>query len=106
VKLYFGQYVVAVVLPPSLAARARSLLSGRPAAPPAIQTAADVDEALLEEVAARTQGFSGRELAKLLLSVQAAVYGRPPPLRLDAALLREVLEFKLAEHLEKQKWLE
>jgi ATPase family AAA domain-containing protein 3A/B len=31
---------------------------------------------ILREAAARTEGFSGREIAKLMASVQAAVYGR------------------------------
>lgn len=34
-----------------------------------------VDDALLQDVARRTEGFSGRELAKLMASAQAAAYG-------------------------------
>lgn len=34
-----------------------------------------VDDALLQEAARKTEGFSGRELAKLMASAQAAAYG-------------------------------
>ncbi len=34
-----------------------------------------VDDALLQEAAHKTEGFSGRELAKLMASAQAAAYG-------------------------------
>jgi ATPase family AAA domain-containing protein 3A/B len=34
-----------------------------------------VDEALLASAASRMEGFSGREIAKFMASVQAAVYG-------------------------------
>lgn len=60
-------------------------------------------KALLEEVAGKTEGFSGRAISKLLLSVQGEVYGRSggkagaPPL-LTADLFREVLGWKMAEN--------
>lgn len=34
-----------------------------------------VDDALLKDAARRTEGFSGRELAKMMASAQAAAYG-------------------------------
>lgn len=74
-----------------------------------------VDDALLQDVARRTEGFSGRELAKLMASAQAAAYGSA-----DGALtadmfkrvrvfvgyrachnadgLRQVVDTKLREH--------
>lgn len=40
-------------------------------------TIKDLSEDVLKEAAKKTEGFSGREIAKLMASVQAAVYGRP-----------------------------
>ncbi|CAN7067928.1 unnamed protein product [Brassica rapa subsp. trilocularis] len=61
-----------------------------------------VTEDLLKEAAAKTKGFSGREIAKLMASVQAAVYGSADCL-LDANLFREVIDYKVAEHLQRKK---
>ncbi|KAJ4912204.1 AAA-type ATPase family protein [Raphanus sativus] len=61
-----------------------------------------ITEDLLKEAAAKTKGFSGREIAKLMASVQAAVYGSPDCL-LDANLFREVIDYKVAEHQQRKK---
>lgn len=61
-----------------------------------------VTEDLLKEAAAKTKGFSGREIAKLMASVQAAVYGSAECL-LDANLFREVIDYKVAEHQQRKK---
>ncbi|CAN6872707.1 unnamed protein product [Brassica oleracea] len=61
-----------------------------------------VTEDLLKEAAAKTKGFSGREIAKLMASVQAAVYGSADCL-LDANLFREVIDYKVAEHIQRKK---
>ncbi|KAH0937029.1 hypothetical protein HID58_004490 [Brassica napus] len=61
-----------------------------------------VTEDLLKEAAAKTKGFSGREIAKLMASVQAAVYGSADCL-LDANLFREVIDYKVAEHQQRKK---
>ncbi|CAN6864570.1 unnamed protein product [Brassica oleracea] len=61
-----------------------------------------VTEDLLKEAAAKTKGFSGREIAKLMASVQAAVYGSADCL-LDTNLFREVIDYKVAEHLQRKK---
>jgi ATPase family AAA domain-containing protein 3A/B len=59
-----------------------------------------VDDALtsdwLESVAQRTEGFSGRAIAKLMLSMQGNVYGRADA-RLDLDLAEQVLAWKIAE---------
>ena len=60
-----------------------------------------VDDAVIAEVAAATEGFSGREIAKFMISVQAAVYGRPDA-TLTPDLLRGVLRHKLHEHSQRQ----
>ena len=57
---------------------------------------------VLREAAAKTEGFSGREIAKLMASVQAAVYGSENCL-LDPNLFREVVDYKVAEHQQRIK---
>ncbi|XP_059640397.1 uncharacterized protein LOC132282669 [Cornus florida] len=60
-------------------------------------TIKDLSDDVIREAAKKTEGFSGREIAKLLASVQAAVYGRPDCV-LDPELFREVVDYKVAEH--------
>uniref|UniRef100_A0A0E0NJV3 AAA+ ATPase domain-containing protein n=1 Tax=Oryza rufipogon TaxID=4529 RepID=A0A0E0NJV3_ORYRU len=62
----------------------------------------DISDDLLREAARKINGFSGREIAKLMASVQAAVYGRPDCV-LDPQLLMEVVEYKVAEHHQRIK---
>ncbi|XP_071929220.1 uncharacterized protein [Coffea arabica] len=57
---------------------------------------------ILREAAAKTEGFSGREIAKLMASVQAAVYGSENCV-LDPNLFREVVDYKVAEHQQRRK---
>ncbi|XP_048229035.1 ATPase family AAA domain-containing protein 3-like [Ricinus communis] len=57
---------------------------------------------ILKEAAAKTEGFSGREIAKLMASVQAAVYGSQNCV-LDTSLFREVVDYKVAEHQQRSK---
>jgi len=59
-----------------------------------------VDDAFLEDVAKRTEGFSGRQLAKLVLAYQAAVFGSGTT-RLTVGLAETVLKFKLS-HMEEE----
>jgi len=58
----------------------------------------EVDEAIgdkfLDDIAERTDGFSGRQLAKLVLAYQAAVFGSGTT-RLTAGLAETVLTYKL-----------
>ena len=62
-----------------------------------IAVSADVDDAALKAVAEQTEGFSGREIAKMMASVQGEVYGsNAPELTLD--ILRGVVSHKVAEH--------
>ena len=53
-----------------------------------------MDDALVAEAAAGTEGFSGRALAKMVASVQTAVYGGKQPV-LTAALFRRVVQSKV-----------
>ena len=57
---------------------------------------------ILREAATKTEGFSGREIAKLMASVQAAVYGSESCV-LDTSLFREVVDYKVAEHQQRIK---
>ncbi|XP_077244345.1 AAA-type ATPase family protein [Tasmannia lanceolata] len=57
---------------------------------------------LLHEVARKTEGFSGREIAKLMASVQAAVYGRSDCI-LNSELFMEIVDYKVAEHHQRIK---
>ncbi|KAG8659921.1 hypothetical protein MANES_02G094700v8 [Manihot esculenta] len=65
-------------------------------------TIKDITEDVVREAARKTEGFSGREIAKLMASVQAAVYGRPDCV-LDSQLFREIVDFKVAEHHQRIK---
>ncbi|KAK8964814.1 hypothetical protein KSP40_PGU020789 [Platanthera guangdongensis] len=60
-----------------------------------------ITDDILREAAAKTEGFSGREIAKLMASVQAAVYGSKD-CELTAALFREVVDYKVAEHQQRK----
>ncbi|KAL3521761.1 hypothetical protein ACH5RR_019910 [Cinchona calisaya] len=62
----------------------------------------DLTDDILKEAAAKTEGFSGREIAKLMASVQAAVYGSENCV-LDPNLFREVVDYKVAEHQQRRK---
>ncbi|KAM0032502.1 putative ATPase family AAA domain-containing protein [Helianthus debilis subsp. tardiflorus] len=57
----------------------------------------DLSDDVIREAAKKTQGFSGREIAKLIASVQAAVYGRPD-CSLDSQLFLEIVDYKVGEH--------
>ncbi|XP_019450877.1 PREDICTED: ATPase family AAA domain-containing protein 3-B-like [Lupinus angustifolius] len=57
---------------------------------------------IIKEAATKTDGFSGREIAKLMASVQAAVYGSDNCV-LDPSLFREVVDYKVAEHQQRRK---
>eukprot|EP00803_Ostreobium_quekettii_P006448 evm.model.scf_3241.1 EVM.evm.TU.scf_3241.1 scf_3241:2614-4965(+) len=57
----------------------------------------EVTEPLLWQAAEATEGFSGRELAKFMASVQAAVYGTRDA-TLTADILNKILQFKVREH--------
>ncbi|KAI7746582.1 hypothetical protein M8C21_005736 [Ambrosia artemisiifolia] len=57
----------------------------------------DLSDDVIREAAKKTEGFSGREIAKLIASVQAAVYGRPD-CSLDSQLFLEIVDYKVGEH--------
>lgn len=112
IQLYFSRYITgagaasasadADVLPTR---RLMALFSGQSSAMPSIDVSDDLTEAAFKEAAARTEGFSGRELAKLMNAVQAAVYGSPPPRVLTAATFAQVVDYKVREHAHKRQML-
>lgn len=53
-----------------------------------------IDAAFMDDVARRTEGFSGRQLAKLVLAYQAAVFGSGTRM-LTPGLAETVLQYKL-----------
>ncbi|KAH7296222.1 hypothetical protein KP509_26G014200 [Ceratopteris richardii] len=57
---------------------------------------------VITEAARKMEGFSGREIAKTMASVQGAVYGSKNSV-LDADLFREVIDYKVAEHQQRRK---
>ncbi|XP_004489262.1 uncharacterized protein [Cicer arietinum] len=92
-KLYLDKYI----------AQAGSQKSGLffKANPQKIEIKGLTDD-IIKEAAAKTDGFSGREIAKLMASVQAAVYGSDDCV-LDPSLFREVVDYKVAEHQQRIK---
>lgn len=60
-------------------------------------TIKDLSEDAIREAAKRMEGFSGREIAKLVASIQAAVYGKSDCV-LDTELFKEIVDYKVAEH--------
>ncbi|KAH6823226.1 AAA-type ATPase family protein [Perilla frutescens var. hirtella] len=65
-------------------------------------TIQDISDDVLREAARKTEGFSGREIAKLMASVQASVYGRPDCV-LDSNLFHEIVDYKVTEHHQRMK---
>jgi len=61
-----------------------------------------ISDDLIREAAAKTEGFSGREIAKMMASVQAAVYGSKD-CELTPGLFREVVDYKVAEHQQRRR---
>ena len=113
-KLYFSRYIGGVggrsaatgadadVLQPR---RLLGFMRGEQSLP-SIEVASDLTEDLFKDAAAKTEGFSGRELAKLMGAVQAAVYGSPPPRLLSAATFQQVVAYKVSEHAHKRSILD
>ncbi|PNW84441.1 hypothetical protein CHLRE_03g144967v5 [Chlamydomonas reinhardtii] len=77
------------------------VLKGRKSSADAIEIEPSINEALLAATAKATEGFSARELAKLLAAVQAAVYGAPKAV-LTPEIWQGVLQRKLYEHAERR----
>ena len=62
-----------------------------------IRVAPDVDDASIVTAAKKAEGFSGREIAKMMASVQGAVYGSGDAV-LTAETFEAVVAYKVKEH--------
>eukprot|EP00882_Tetradesmus_deserticola_P029047 GHRQ01032441.1.p2 GENE.GHRQ01032441.1~~GHRQ01032441.1.p2 ORF type:complete len:131 (+),score=76.71 GHRQ01032441.1:75-467(+) len=87
-----------------LGQRLSMMLRGRKLAADRIAVGPGVDAALLDEAAAQMEGFSGREIAKFMASVQAAVYGSAQAV-LTPEIFRRVLQAKLQEHAARKSFV-
>lgn len=67
-----------------------------------ITVEADLTDKVISEAAKKTEGFSGREIAKLVAGVQAGVYGREDCV-LDSQLFKEIVEYKVEEHHQRHR---
>ncbi|CAI9780528.1 unnamed protein product [Fraxinus pennsylvanica] len=65
-------------------------------------TIEDLPDDVLREAAWKTDGFSGHDIAKLMASVQAAVYGRPDCV-LDSNLYMKIVDYEVQEHHQRNK---
>ncbi|GFY86465.1 AAA-type ATPase family protein [Actinidia rufa] len=65
-------------------------------------TIKDLSDDVIREAAQKIEGFSGREIAKLMAGVQAAVYGCPDCV-LDSELFKEIVDYKVEEHQQRIK---
>ncbi|KAG7388295.1 protein of unknown function (DUF3523) [Phytophthora pseudosyringae] len=64
-----------------------------------------IEDSDFEDLAARIDGFSGRELSKLVIAFQAAAYGSPTSV-FDKEMMMQVLEHHLTAHSQKEAWKE
>ena len=109
IDIYFDKYVVkagtaeggaGAGAQAGVVERISSWLRRRKSAADQIQVRG-VGEEELWAAAQATEGFSGRELAKFMASVQATVYGSHEPV-LTGDMFKRVLELKLKEHEQRQ----
>ncbi|KAH9106967.1 hypothetical protein LEN26_008302 [Aphanomyces euteiches] len=63
----------------------------------------DIEHEDLVSVAKRIEGFSGREISKLVIAFQAAAYGNSNS-EFTKALMEEVLEHHMIAHRQKEEW--
>ena len=98
VRLYYGIYLRRLAeLSTSRLARMWRVIRRLPA-PLKVEKGVD-EEATFDKIADETRGFSGREIEKLFVAVQAVAYGSDGVLDLDTFL--SVVQHKLAEHRNK-----
>lgn len=98
IDIYFDKYIThATAGPPtSLSERVKNFILRRKSKADEIRVNG-ITEEMLWDAAEKSSGFSGRELAKFMASVQAAVYGSHESV-LTPSIFESVLEMKLNEH--------
>ncbi|GBG60230.1 hypothetical protein CBR_g3473 [Chara braunii] len=99
IRLYLTKYVLNAPSGRMSGGKIRSLLWG--ATQNKIEVKGITPE-VIREAAEKTEGFSGRMLAKMMASVQGAVYGSLSSV-LDAHLFREVVDYKVAEFKQRRQ---
>lgn len=94
VDLYYRAYVASLAANGNrrLSALVRNLLE----LPSPIRLADDLDRSALDAAADATDGFSGREIEKLMVAVQSAAYANGG--RLDSNVFRAVVDHKARQH--------
>jgi ATPase family AAA domain-containing protein 3A/B len=103
IDIYFDKYIKGArssVDSGSAMDKIKGLLLGRKSQADDIRINGITDD-LLWKAAKKTDGFSGRELAKFMASVQAAVYGSHEA-ELTPAIFENVLKLKLTEHRQRE----
>ncbi|DBA04667.1 TPA: hypothetical protein N0F65_012250 [Lagenidium giganteum] len=63
----------------------------------------DIEESAFEEIATRIDGFSGREISKLVIAFQAAAYGSATSI-FNKQMMEEVLDHHMTAHRQKEEW--
>ena len=66
------------------------------------QTSPKIVRETFFDIARRTDGFSGRSIEKLMISVQAHVYGGEAP-ELTPEMLESIVSLKVREHQDKAR---
>ena len=67
-----------------------------------VELGSDKVDEILTAAAKKFKGFTGRDIAKTMAALQAAVYGSVKGV-LDEALLNQVIDYRLAEFKKKDK---
>lgn len=65
---------------------------------------AGIDDETLKQAAAQTTGFSGRELTKMIIGMQAAAYASEDAILTRAAFDRVLAHF-IEQHDQRQTWV-
>ena len=113
IDIYFNKYIVkagtaeggaGADADAGVVQRLSNWLRRRKSAADKIELRGMTDE-VLWGAANATEGFSGRELAKFMASVQATVYGSHEPV-LTGDMFKKVLELKLREHVQRQVFVQ
>lgn len=111
--MYFDQYILKAgtaeggagsASSRGLWARLSAFVRGRKGGPETIAVK-DVQEEDLWWAAEHTEGFSGRELAKFMASVQAMAYGSHNA-ELTSQMFRRMVETKVTEHAKRRSFIE
>lgn len=63
----------------------------------------DIEDSDFEEIATRIEGFSGREISKLVIAFQASAYGSSSS-QFTKQMLQDVLDHHLTAHVQKEEW--